>query len=343
MQGRAQKPAPRCFVTIRRIEWHMKTSRNSLLFILIMIVTGVMLAGCGDAGSPASVAATPTPPPFSTDSGVARPVLASSEVLTGPDRLVFGLVDSGSGNPISDIATINIQFFKVNADGTATKTGDATPLYRSENLPVGVYVVQTNFNEAGAWGVLMDITRPGKETYQVKTDFEVIADSALPMRGEAVPHSTNDTIQSVGDITLICSAVPEDDMHTMTISDAVQSGKPTVILFAAPGYCPSFTCGPDLELLQTLKGKYGDQMNFIHIESPNSIQNHTHTGNVTAAHRQEEGHQGVLMPQVATAEDWGLKSEPWLFVVDKDGKLANRFEGGLTIDEVEPAVAAQAK
>jgi hypothetical protein len=51
----------------------------------------------------------------------------------------------------------------------------------------------------------------------------------------------------------------------------------------------------------------------------------------------------VLRPQVATADEWGLKTEPWLFIVDEDGKLASRFEGGLTIDEVEPAVAALAK
>jgi hypothetical protein len=320
----------------------MRTKTRGFLYLFVVLFASLALAGCGDSPS-ASVASTPTPPPFSSNSGIARPVLASSEILTGPDRLVFGLVDSESGNPISDIPSVTIQFFKVNADGSATKTGDATPLYRSENLPVGVYVVQTNFTEAGSWGLLMDINRDGQEPYQVKSDFEVISDSALPMRGEAVPHSLNDTLQSVGDITLICSAVPEDNMHSMTISDAVQSGKPTVVLFAAPGYCPSFTCGPDLELVQTLKSKYGDKINFIHIESPNSIQNHTHTGTVSAEHRQEEGHQGVLRPQVATAEEWGLKTEPWLFVVDKDGKLTSRFEGGLTIDEVEPAVAALAK
>jgi hypothetical protein len=265
-------------------------------------------------------------------------VLASSEILTGPDRLVFGLVDTGTESPISEVAAITIQFFKVNADGTATKVGDATPIYRSENLPVGVYVVQTDFSEPGTWGLLMDITLPGKEPYQVKSDFEVISDSALPMRGEDVPLSENDTAGSVGDVGLICSAAPADGMHDMTIAEAVRSGKPTLILFAAPGFCPSFTCGPDLELAQTLQSKYGDRMNFIHIESPNSIQTHTHEGNVSAEHRQEEGHRGVLRPQVATADEWGLKTEPWLFIVGADGKLASRFEGGLTIEEVEPAV-----
>ena len=44
-----------------------------------------------------------------------------------------------------------------------------------------------------------------------------------------------------------------------------------------------------------------------------------------------------------TAADWDLKTEPWLFFVDKDGKVADRFEGGLTYDEVEPRLAGLLK
>jgi glutathione peroxidase-family protein len=57
---------------------------------------------------------------------------------------------------------------------------------------------------------------------------------------------------------------------------------------------------------------------------------------VDPQHHQQPGHQGVAKPQVETAREWGLKTEPWLFLIDKEGKIANRFEGGLTIDEVEP-------
>jgi hypothetical protein len=132
-------------------------------------------------------------------------------------------------------------------------------------------------------------------------------------------------------------------MHTMTIADAVASGKPTVILFAAPGFCPSFTCGPDLELMQKLETKYRDKANFIHIESPNALQDHTHTGPLDPAHRQLPGHQGTYKPQVQTANEWGLKTEPWLFFIDENGTIVDRFEGGLTYDEVEPRLAAALK
>ena len=41
---------------------------------------------------------------------------------------------------------------------------------------------------------------------------------------------------------------------------------------------------------------------------------------------------------VATMQEWGLQSEPWLFLVDKEGKIASRYEGGITMQELEPAV-----
>src|SRR4028118_297405 len=89
---------------------------------------------------------------------------------------------------------------------------------------------------------------------------------------------------------------PHDDMHNMTIAEAAQSGKPTLILFAAPGFCPSFTCGPNLEIAQALEEKYRDKVNFIHIETPNTIQDHRHTLPVEPTHRQNPGHYGILLP-----------------------------------------------
>ncbi len=298
-----------------------------------MILLALLAVGCGQQPSSLSAVAGSTP---TAEPGYAQPVLASSELVVGKERFVFGLVDSRTGQPISDVPEVTIQFFKVHDDGTATKVGDAAPIFRSENLPAGVYVTHMTFTEPGKWGALMTIKRQGQPPYQVKANFEVQSDSTVPMIGEPAPPSNNLTAGDVHSLDEICSAKPHDDMHDLTIAEAVRSGKPTVVLFAAPGFCPSFTCGPDLEMVQALKAKYGGKAHFIHIEAPNEIQNHTHTGPVDPQHHQQPGHQGVAKPQVETAREWGLKTEPWLFLIDKEGKIANRFEGGLTIDEVEP-------
>jgi hypothetical protein len=296
----------------------------------------LIAAGCGGETAPPA-SSLQSSSPAATPSGVARPVLAVSELVVGPNRFVFGLVDSGTGLPITDVAEVGLQFFKVHADGTATKVGDADVVYQSENLPAGLYVARTEFNEPGKWGAVLNIKRPNLEPYGTRLEFEVLADSTVPMVGELAPRSKNLTKYDVADLSEIDSASPPSDMHDLTIAEAVTSGKPTLVLFAAPGFCPSFTCGPSLEVAQALKAKYGSQANFIHIEAPNTIQNHTHEGPVDPDHFMQEGHQGVAKPQVQTANEWGLRSEPWIFLVDEEGKIADRFEGGLTIDEVEPA------
>lgn len=309
----------------------------SVVFIAIFLL---LASGCGEATTPSTSvsvpsASTPSTSAAGTADSLPQPVLASSELVVGQERFVFGIIDPKTKQPIQDVPDVSIQFFKVNDDGTATKVGDATPIFRSKNLPTGVYVVRTSFDKAGNWGALMEIKREGHEPYQVKANFQVSSQSTVPMPGQDAPKSENMTTKDA-DIDEICSSKPHDDMHDLTIAAAVTSGKPTLILFAAPGFCPSFTCGPDLELVQTLESQYRGKANFIHIESPNEIQNHTHTGKVDPNHNQEAGHQGVAKPQVQTAKDWGLKTEPWLFLVDKNGKVMERFEGGLTLDEVQP-------
>ena len=42
-----------------------------------------------------------------------------------------------------------------------------------------------------------------------------------------------------------------------------------------------------------------------------------------------------LRPQVL---DFGLQTEPWLFVVGKDGRISTRIEGAFSVSDLEAAV-----
>jgi hypothetical protein len=37
--------------------------------------------------------------------------------------------------------------------------------------------------------------------------------------------------------------------------------------------------------------------------------------------------------------EWGLVTEPWTFLVGADGLIQYRYEGGITLDEMGPALA----
>jgi hypothetical protein len=36
--------------------------------------------------------------------------------------------------------------------------------------------------------------------------------------------------------------------------------------------------------------------------------------------------------------EWGLQSEPWVFVVGADGRLKAKFEGSVSVDELTRAI-----
>src|SRR5437667_4959816 len=105
----------------------------SKVWLLVVMAGLVLLSGCAAAGasgpSVTTGASTPSSVPPVTGSGVAQPVLASSELVVGKNRFVLGMLDSKNGKPIPDIPEVSLQFFKVHADGTATKVGDASTVY----------------------------------------------------------------------------------------------------------------------------------------------------------------------------------------------------------------------
>ena len=321
----------------------MQIKHLSRLVATISVAALLVAAGCGDGAGTNQPAAPTVTLAAGGEAKIAKPVLAVTDLVVGHNRFVFGLAEETTGQPINDVPQVTVQFFKVHPDGTATKMSDASVVAHGENLPAFLFVAQADFAEAGDWGALLTIQRDGQRSYQTRLDFKVVADSAVPMVGEVPPLSQNQTIKDDPTLDYICSAQPHDDMHNMTIAEAVASGRPSLLLFAAPGFCPSFTCGPNLEIAQALEQKYRDKVNFIHIETPNTIQDHTHTLPVEPNHRQQPGHYGILLPDVKTMEEWALQSEPWIFLLDSQGKVASRFEGGLTLDEVEPELARLVK
>lgn len=302
------------------------TIRRSLALVSIALLLPLTACGAPDGVPAREVVAHAHPPGTgahthgelgSAGKGNVKPVLASSELVVGPNRFVFGLENARTRGPIKDAPQVDVQFFKVHPDGKATKVGDAKALYQGENLPVGVFITRATFEEAGEWGALLTMRPEGAEPFSVQLDFEVKADSPVPSVGEPAPPSRNLTKADVKNLSEISSAQPPAAMHDLTIAEAVRSGKPSLILFATPGFCETATCGPDLQVAQSLQERYGDRANFIHIETPSS--------------------EAAPQAQKPTMEEWKLETEPWLFLIDRDGKIAERFEGGLTLAEVEPA------
>ena len=148
-----------------------------------------------------------------------------------------------------------------------------------------------------------------KQTDVARIGFEVLAQDPSPGIGDDAPLSKTLTLKDVnGDRSKISSASYDDSaLHRISIADAVTNGKPTVILFATPAFCTSHVCGPSHQVVMSLAENYGDKVNFIHVEVYKEFQNFT--------------------PADAMIE-WRLQTEPWLFFVDKNGKIVDKYRGG---------------
>ncbi|MGH3650424.1 MAG: hypothetical protein ACRDU9_06895, partial [Acidimicrobiia bacterium] len=110
--------------------------------------------------------------------------------------------------------------------------------------------------------------------------------------------------------------------YEMTVAEAVESG-PSVLVFATPAWCTSQTCGPMLDQVQAISLEY-PSLNYVHVEVYE---------NIHVTNREDL----ILVPAV---EEWGLPSEPWLYVTDGDGMVTAAFEGAVSDDELRSALDA---
>ena len=109
---------------------------------------------------------------------------------------------------------------------------------------------------------------------------------------------------------------PDLDFYRISIRRAIDLKQPFVVVFATPKFCTSRVCGPTLDRVKALAGRYKSKVNFIHVEV---FQNLDHPDQ---------------LEYVPAFTEWGLPSEPWVFVVDGDGRVRAKFEGVVGDDEL---------
>jgi hypothetical protein len=241
-------------------------------------------------------------------------------------------------SPILD-AQVHVRYFNLNGNKPQLRSEANARFIRAdlsyideqsqhEKTPAGtsgVYVTNVNFDQPGDWGAEITVTRDGKKLPPVPFRFNVLEHSIEPGIGAAAPASVQQTLATDPNIEDIDSSYPpRTAMHDTTVADALKTGKPAVIAFATPAYCDSRTCGPVMDtVMDPLARKYAGQAIFIHIE-PYVLR---------------DLRESNLKTPVRATEEWRLQSEPWIFVVDRQGRIAAKFEGIAAADEVESALA----
>ena len=115
-------------------------------------------------------------------------------------------------------------------------------------------------------------------------------------------------------VTIDTSPEPDPRLHQVRIAEAIEQGRPQLIVFATPQFCTSRMCGSVVDLVRTLVPAYAPRVAFTY----------------------QEFWQDFAKQQVfPTVDEWRLETEPWIFVVDGQGIIRAKFEGLVTVQELE--------
>jgi hypothetical protein len=328
---------------------------RAVLLAATCAVASIPAAGCGGAGgggassantrpaqpSPQVAAAQrPVPADFPQPHGRTlrqladtltagpRAELATTAYTPGTNRIGFGVVGTANDFVYGPTAIYVARGENGRALGPYLAPADSLqvrPPFRSRTSASdpgevqAVYHAQVPLPTTGRWLVLT-ATRSAGQVLGAAASITVARSVGIPGVGDRAPRVHTPTLASVGgDVSKIDTRVPPDQMHDVDLAD-VLGKRPVVLLFATPALCQSRVCGPVTDVAAQLQTVYGKQVAFIHNEV--YVDNDPSKG---------------LRPQLLA---YGLHTEPWLFAIDRHGRIAARLEGAFGIDEFRQAIEA---
>jgi hypothetical protein len=292
----------------------------------------VLVAACSGGGpSPGATAGAPTGSAATGPEII--PLLINSEITQGPNRFLFSLTDRANELVAAPDVPVHLQFFDVDTDEDAVVfEADADFLWAIEGEQ-GLYVANVEFPDAGRWATRFEATFPDGAVKAVRADYDVQETGSTPAIGAAAPSVDTPTAADVGgDLAQISSdQAPDPRFYESSIADALAAGEPFVVSFATPAFCQTRLCGPALETVKTVAADY-PAVTFINVEPYKMA--------VTDGRLQPVLDANGQLQAADWTNAWGLRSEPYTFVVRGDGTVAAKLEGVMGESELRGALDA---
>ena len=290
-----------------------KVYTHSLIFFtLFLSISCVQAAGSGTDIATESIA-TKT-----------RIALAVSDLSIGTHRLAFGIIEPGIG-PIKNDEVRLETFFLQDEKNPLLKETLAAKFQEWPSSNKGVYTSSVTFDRAGKWGIGVTFEASNGLIKKTSSVIEVSEKSLAPIVGDKAYPSRNITLASTGDMKeLTTDPNPYSPFYKYSIEESINEGLFSLILFGSPAFCTTGTCGPQMDIVKKLSADFSKQMVFIHVEiyeNPSDIKGDLSNASVVQA-----------------VKDWNLPSEPWIFLVDENGIVRQRFEGLATYQEIKSAL-----
>jgi hypothetical protein len=252
---------------------------------------------------------------------------ATGTFTPGTRRLAFGLTTHSGAFIYAPTAVYIAKTPNSPAKGPFLAPADpmsVQPQYRSKQNsgPGGIkaiYAAQLPIPSAGTFTVL-SLTKTSKGFVGSPGEVAATRRSPIPNVGQRPPDIATDTPATVGgNFSLLTTRQPPEQMHSVSFNK-VLGKRPIALLFSTPQFCISRVCGPVTDVAVQLQHQFANKITFIHEE-------------VYVDNQPSKG----LRPQLRA---FHLRTEPWLFTINRKGIITARLEGAFGTTELAQALKA---
>jgi hypothetical protein len=305
----------------------MRPAATVLALAFVLAVSACGGSGSGSSDSEGGGKGT-TPPAGSLEALWRAPgedvaiVPGTSDYAPGSNRVSFLVIDKES-RPIE----------RRSARVWVSRGLEQRPFLRTtaRSEPIGVpggsaadvtrlYVTRVELPQAGKYWLLAEPVG-GATRIQAIGNVVVEKESAAPNVGQRAIPTDSPTLASRGGNLdrLSTSTRPDRELYRLSVADALKAHVPFVVTFATPKFCQTRTCGPVVDVVSSVRKRFaGSPVRFIHVE----------------IYKDNDPAKGTTR----WVDDWKLPTEPFTFVVDRQGIVRAKLEGAFSARELEAAV-----
>ncbi len=285
-------------------------------FLLGAASAGVLVACGDDSGSATSTSTSSAGAPAFLVPTFPDGIRADSIIVAGLEqRISFVLRDDATTMRDRAPAEISIEVTRgaqvfTTGPQRAHREGIITPYYPVVFIPdePGEYLARA-----------VDLPDVAPVPFVVRERVEVpIVQVGDPMRPVDTP-----TVDDARGVDPICTRAIPCDFHQITLTEALDTGTPTVLLVATPGFCQTDICGPVLDLLIDASADH-DDLTFVHAEvyvDPSEFAS------------------GSFPDTTDAVNTYVLPFEPELLVADETGTVVARLDTVWDRRELDAALA----
>lgn len=286
---------------------------------------------------------SPDPEPFRVSRRVLLAGAAATAVLaacgSGDDGSSSSPTDAGDGSDGStpgipfgtwvlaqrfpqDVQEPGLQRLPISladADGRLVSDGPDTlraEIHDIDDTPLGISVsaVRRDLDSGPYYSFRVPMETPGFYYLVVEggpeggAAFQVMEPGsvAVPGPGDAMPPFETPTFDDPQGVDPVCTREPEPcPFHDVTLTDALEAGKPVVYLVGTPAFCQTGTCAPALESMIDVQDRFGETFTWIHSE--------VYTDNTATTPADAVGAANLTF-------------EPALFIIGADGNVIERLD-----------------